>query len=356
MDLLWTGALGLLLLVPALAVVYVWALRRRRPAAVRYSSLSLVREALPRTSRLRRHLPFAIFLAAVASLVVALARPAAIVAVPTNQTTVMLTIDVSGSMCSTDVSPYRLGAAEAAAARFVAQQSATTHIGLVALSGFAEVVQAPTNDRALLDTALQSLLTGRRTAIGSGILTSIDAIAQIDPSVAPSQTDSSTAPPPQPVAPGAYAPDIIVVLTDGVSNTGPAPEDAAKQAADRGVRVYTIGFGTADGGPLDPTCATQFLGREPGAGGFGGGFGGGGGGTGFRRGIDDQALMQVASITGGKYYPAESAEQLESVFASLPTSLITKHEAVEVTVGFVITGTVLAAFAVLLGRAWRPLP
>jgi len=359
MDLLWSGALGLLLLLPLLALVYVWALRRRRPAAVRYSSLSLVREALPRTSRLRRHLPFAVFLAAVASLVVALARPAAIVAVPTNQTTVMLAIDVSGSMCSTDVPPYRLGAAEAAAARFVAEQSATTQIGIVAFSGFAEVVQTPTNDRTLLDQALQSLLTGRRTAIGSGILTSIDAIAQIDPSVAPSQTDSSTAPPPQPVAPGAYAPDIIVVLTDGVSNTGPAPVDAAQQAADRGVRVYTIGFGTPDGGPLSPECATQFLGREPGAGGFGGfggGFGGGAGGTGFRRGIDDQALMQVASITGGKYYPAESAEQLESVFASLPTSLITKHEAVEVTVGFVIAGTVLAAFAVALGRAWRPLP
>ena len=356
MDLLWAGALGLLVLVPILAAVYIWALRRRRPAAVRYSSLSLVREAMPRTSRLRRHLPFAIFLAAVASLVVALARPAAIVAVPTNQTTVMLTIDVSGSMCSTDVSPTRIQAAQAAAARFVAQQSATTQIGIVAFSGFAEVVQAPTNDRNLLDTALQSLLTGRRTAIGSGILTSIDAIAQIDPSVAPSQTDSSTAPPPQPVAPGAYAPDIIVVLTDGASNTGPTPTDAAQQAADRGVRVYTIGFGTADGGSLSPQCATQFLGGEPGGGGFGGGFGGGGGGNGFRRGIDDQALMQVASITGGKYYPAESAEQLESVFASLPTSLITKHEAVEVTVGFVIAGTVLAAFAVVLSRAWRPLP
>jgi len=356
MDLLWAGALGLLLLVPALAAVYAWALRRRRPTAVRYSSLSLVREALPRTSRLRRHLPFALFLAGVASLVVALARPAAIVAVPTNQTTVMLAIDVSGSMCSTDVSPTRIQAAEAAAARFVDQQSATTQIGIVAFSGFAEVVQAPTNDRSLLDAALQSLLTGRMTAIGSGILTSIDAIHQVDPSVALSQTDSSTAPPPQPVAPGAYAPDIIVVLTDGANNAGPSTVDAAQQAAARGVRVYTIGFGTVAGGPLSPACATQFLGHEPGAGGFGGGFGGGGGGNGFRRGIDDQALMQIASITGGKYYPADSASQLDSVFQSLPTSLIIRYETVEVTVAFVIAGTVLAALAVALGRAWRPLP
>src|SRR4029077_15931427 len=123
--------------------------------------------------------------------------------------------------CSTDVSPTRLQAAEAAAAKFVDQQSATTQIGIVAFSGFAEVVQTPTNDRALLDAALQSLLTGRMTAIGSGILTSIDALSQVDHSVAPSQTDSSTTPPPPPVAPGVYAPDIIVVLTDGVNNAGP---------------------------------------------------------------------------------------------------------------------------------------
>jgi Ca-activated chloride channel homolog len=356
MDLLWAGSLALLLLLPLLAALYVWALRRRRPAAVRYSSLSLVREALPRASRLRRHVPFALFLAAVGSLVVALARPAAIVAVPTNQTTVMLAIDVSGSMCSSDIPPSRLQAAEAAASRFVDEQSATTQIGLVAFSGFAEVVQTPTNDRSLLEAALQGLLTGRMTAIGSGILTSIDAISQIDHSVAPSQTDTSTAPAPQPVAPGDYAPDIIVVLTDGVNNAGPSPVDAAQQAADRGVRVYTIGFGTANGGPLSPTCSSQFLGREPGTGGFGGGFGGGGGGNGFRRGIDDATLQQVASMTGGKYYPAENASQLEGVFQNLPTSLITKHEAVEVTVAFVVTGTVLAALAVVLGRAWRPLP
>jgi Ca-activated chloride channel family protein len=110
------------------------------------------------------------------------------------------------------------------------------------------------------------------------------------------------------------------------------------------------------GGPFSPACWKQFLGSGPVIGGFGGGFGGGGGGNGFRRGIDDQALMQVAALTGGKYSPAESASQLESVFQALPTSLITKHEAVEVTVAFVVTGTALAALAIVLGRAWRPLP
>ncbi len=166
---------------------------------------------------------------------------------------------------------------------------------------------------------------------------------------------------PTPVPPGDYAPDIIVVLTDGANNTGPTPAQAATEAADRGIRVYTIGFGTPDGGPFDPTCATQFLGNEP-PGGFGGGFGGGGGGfgggggSGFRRGIDDQDLMQVASATGAKYYPADSAGQLESVFGSLPTNLITKHEVTELSVGFVALAAGLAGASLLLGRAWRPLP
>jgi Ca-activated chloride channel family protein len=139
-----------------------------------------------------------------------------------------------------------------------------------------------------------------------------------------------------------------------VSNAGPLPLDAAQQAVDRGVRVYTIGFGSPNGGAFDPTCAPQFLGREP-PGGFGGGPPGGFGG-GFRRGIDDTTLKQVADLTGGTYYPAESAGELNSVFASLPTSLITKHEVTEIGVGFVALGALLAALAILLGRAWRPLP
>jgi Ca-activated chloride channel family protein len=164
---------------------------------------------------------------------------------------------------------------------------------------------------------------------------------------------------------GAYAPDIVVVLTDGVSNAGPEPLDAAKQAADRGVRVYTIGFGTAEGGGRSPSCAPQFIGREPqgqqfgGFGGGGGGFGGGGGGFGgggFRRGIDEDTLKQVAATTGGAYYPAESADELLKVFESLPMSLIVRHEVAELSVGFVAAGALLAGLALLLGRAWRPLP
>jgi Ca-activated chloride channel family protein len=363
MDFLWSGLLILLVVLPVVVAVYVWAVRRRRPAGVRYSSLELVRDAMPGSSRLRRHLPFVFFIAALAALLVALARPVVILAVPTNQTTIILTIDVSGSMCSSDIPPSRLEAAEAAAASFIDKQSGTTRIGIVAFSGFAEVVQPPTNDRTSLLEALHSLATGRRTAIGEGILASIDAISEIDSSVAKSISDTSGGTPPTPVPAGDYAPDIVVLLTDGVSNTGTPPLDAAQQAVDRGVRVYTIGFGTANGGALSPTCAPQFVGREPGgaAGGFGGGgggFGGGGfgGGGNFPRGIDEATLQKIADMTGGTYHPASTAGELDSVFAGLPTHLIFKHEATEISVAFVGIGGLLSGLALLLGKAWRPLP
>jgi Ca-activated chloride channel homolog len=365
MDFQWSSLLALLLLLPVVVAVYLWSLRRGQRSGVRYSSLSLVRDAMPGSSRLRRHVPFALFLAALGILVVAMARPAVILAVPTNQTTIILTIDVSGSMCSSDIPPSRLEAAEAAAAAFIAKQASTTQIGIVAFSGFAEVVQSPTNDQTALLNALHSLATGRRTAIGDGILASIDAISQIDPAVAKSVTDSSSGVAPAPVPKGDYAPDIIVLLTDGANNTGTPPLDAAQQAADRGVRVYTIGFGTANGGSLSPTCAPQFVGREPGGGGFGGGGGGfggggfgqgGGGGGGFPRGIDEATLKQIADMTGGTYHPASTAGELGSVFANLPTNLITKHEVTEVSVLFVGGGALVAALALLLNKAWRPLP
>ena len=358
MGMLWPGFLGLLLLVPIVVAVYVWALRRRRRSGVRYSSLALIRDAVPRSSRIRRHLPFALFVLALASLAVALARPVAIVTVPAGQATIILAIDVSGSMCSTDIEPTRLEAAEAAAASFIRSQSSSTRIGIVAFAGFAAVVQAPTSDQNALLGTLKQLTTGRRTAVGSGILTSIDAISEIDSAVAPSQTEDSTGPPPAAVPAGAYAPEIIVVLTDGASNAGPPPPDAAQQAADRGIRVYTIGFGTATPQAMDPTCRLQFMGREPAGGqGFGPGFGGGGtGGSGFRRGIDEDTLKQVAEVTDGEYYPAESAGELEAVFKALPTNLIARHEVMEVSVGFAAVGLLLAGMGFLLGQAWRPLP
>jgi Ca-activated chloride channel family protein len=266
-------------------------------------------------------------------------------------------MDVSRSMCATDIPPNRLLAAEAAASSFIEGQSSTTQIGIVAFAGFAEIVQSPTTDQEVLLDVVESLTTGRRTAIGSAILKSLDAIAEIDKSVAPSVAEDDppeAAPPPVPT--GAYAPAIIVLLTDGANNAGPEPVDAAQQASARGVRVYTIGFGTADPGAGSSQCGQQFIGREPNESpGFGGG-GGGGGGGGFRRAIDEVTLTDVAEATGGTYYPAESADELRSVLESLPTSLILKHEVMEVSVAFVGLGALLVALAVLLGQAWRPLP
>jgi Ca-activated chloride channel family protein len=357
MDLLWPGFLLLLALLPLIVAAYIWTLRRRRPFAVRYSSLSLVRAALPHQSRWRRHVPFALFLLALASLVIALGRPVAIVSVPTGQTTIILTIDVSRSMCATDIEPNRLLAAEAAALSFIERQRSTTQISIVAFAGFAEMVQPPTTDQEALEAAVESLTTGRRTAIGSGILKSLDAIAEIDKNIAPSVTETSPGIAPTPVPKGAYAPDIIVLLTDGVSNAGPAPLDAAQQAVDRGVRVYTIGFGTENGSGA-PFCSRQFQGGGPldSSGGFGGGGFGGGGFGGFRRGIDEETLRQVADMTGGTYYSAESAGQLQDVFQNLPTYLITKHETTEISVAFTAIGALLAAIAIGLSLIWHPLP
>jgi Ca-activated chloride channel family protein len=359
MTFLWPYSLYLLGLIPLIIIVYILMLRRRRRFAVRYSSLALVREALPQQSWLRRHFPLALFLLALTSLIVALARPVSIVTVPAGQTAIVLAIDVSRSMCSTDVQPNRLLAAENAALSFVKNQKSNAQIGVVAFSSFAEVIQPPTMDGEALQSAIQSLLVGTRTAIGSGILKSLDAISEIDKNVAPSITDGSPGIEPQPVPKGAYAPDIIVLLTDGVSNTGPLPLDAAQQAADRGVKVYTIGFGTANGGEF-PFCGQQFQGNEPffGGGGFGnggGGFGFGGGG-GFRRGIDEQTLKQVADMTGGTYYSAESAGELQKVFQELPTYLITKHETSEISVIFTAIGALLAILAIALSLMWHPLP
>jgi len=157
-----------------------------------------------------------------------------------------------------------------------------------------------------------------------------------------------------PVPQGAYAPDIIVLLTDGVSNTGPLPLDAAQQAADRGVRVYTIGFGTANGSEFPPSCNSSQQPGDPFGGGNFGQFGGGLGG--FRRGIDEATLRQVSKMTGGEYYPAESADDLNHVLQDLPTYLITKHDTIEISVLFSAVGLLLAALAIILSMAWHPLP
>jgi Ca-activated chloride channel family protein len=294
---LWPGFLYGLILLPLLVLAYIWMLRRRRQFVIRFSSLSLVREAAGKQSWLRRHLPFVLFLLSLTSLILALTRPTASVLVPSNQATIILAMDVSRSMCSTDIPPNRLTASKDAALTFVESRERGTRIGIVAFAGFAELVQPPTDDKELLAGAITNLTTARRTAIGSAILRSIDAIAEIDERVAPTQLDASS----QPAPADGFLPHIIVLLTDGSSNAGPSPFTAADQAAQRGIRVYTIGFGTLNNSsPMN--CGDLFSESDQ-FGGLGFGFGNpfGGGGGGFRRELDEGTLKQVADITGGSY-------------------------------------------------------
>ena len=347
MELLWPGFLLLLGIVPLIIGVYIWMQRRRKRYAVRYSSLALVREALPHQSRLRRHLPFVLFLMGLTVLVIALSRPVANVLVPYGKSTIILALDVSRSMCTTDILPNRLEAAKDAARSYIQRQTTSSQIGVVAFAGFAELVQAPTSDQEVLHDAIENLTTARRTAVGSAILESLDAIAEINPDIASSVNDPAAGFQPTPVSGEDYAPDIIVLLTDGASNEGPLPLDAAQQAVDRGIRVYTIGFGTEQGGMMD--CNDGF-GRDDSFGSFG--FGGGS----FRRGIDEPTLKQIADMTGGTYYSASSADELHSVFQDLPSYLITKNETMEISIAFTAIGAILAAIAIILSILWHPYP
>jgi Ca-activated chloride channel family protein len=348
MELLWPGFLYLLVLIPILIIAYIWILRRRKPYAVRYSSLSLVRAALPQQSHWRRHIPFALFLLALSSLIVAVGRPVSTITVPASNATILLAIDVSRSMCSTDILPSRLEAAKAAALKFVEQQQGNTQIGVVAFAGFAVLVQEPTRDQDLLTTAIKNLTTARRTAIGEGILMSLDAISEIDDNITSPYSGITT----PPLPPGQYAPAIIVVLTDGVSTTGTHPLEAAQLSADRGVRVYTIGFGT-DNNTSIPNCGFQTNNDQFGGNPF---FGGGGGGGGPRREIDEETLKQVADMTGGSYHLAASSDELQDVFKNLPTQLMTVTETIEISVMFVVIGALLATLAIALSIIWHPHP
>lgn len=347
MQMLWPGFLALLGLIPLLIAVYIWRLRRRR-FVVRYSSLSLIREALPHQSRLRRHLPFALFLLALTSLVLAMTRPVNFTRIPAGKSTIILAIDVSRSMRQADIPPSRLAAAKDAALSFVVRQPPNTQIGVVAFSGYAELILPPTNDQQALRAAIDSLTTGRRTAIGLGIIESVDAIAKTMNGVMPVTSENGTNSDPSPLPEGTYIPAIIVLLTDGVTTTGPLPLEAAPEAVKRGIRIYTIGFGTEQGEamPWDqqgPRANGAPQGGDPRMGGW------------FRRGIDEETLRNVAQMTGGKYYTATSAGDLQSVFEKLPTNLVTRRETVEISVFFVATGILLASAAIALSMLWNPL-
>jgi len=274
--------------------------------------------------------------------------------VPISDSTIILALDVSGSMCSTDVDPNRLTAATTAVREFVQNQDDETRIGLVVFSGFAQLTVAPTTERDALMRSLDGLTTGRGTAIGAAMLKSVDAIAEIDPEVAPSDpgtgTDARAAPRARP--PGTYAPEIVVLLTDGANTTGVEPIDAAKTAAERGVRVYPIGFGTRN--PATMVCTAAQLGGR-GFESYGGANpppvsgGGGYGGASARSYLvaDEGTLREVANLTGGQYFAAGDAGRLQDVLRDLPRTVATQQRDVEVSVAPLALAAVL-----MLGALW----
>jgi Ca-activated chloride channel homolog len=382
MTFAWAPVLLSLLALPLLVGGYVLLLRRRRRRTVVYSSVALIRAARPTRAGWRRHVPFGLLCGALACLGAAGARPQAQVDVPLSSASVIIALDVSGSMCATDVDPNRLSAAQAAVRRFIQDQNGGTRIGLVVFSGFAQLAVPPTTNRGDLLQAVDTLTTGRGTTIGAAILKSLDAIAQINPAVAPAGTQpgdpsadgldpgsdpgpsagsgsgsggSGDGPPQQGPPNGRYAPEIIVLLTDGANTRGVTPLDAAQAAAARGVRVYPIGFGTTD--PTTLVCTAAQLGgnafNDFGAGRFG--LGGMPRRAGFLV-ADEPTLKQVATTTGGTYFAASDAGQLKGVLSDLPRQVQVQKRDVELSAPLAGLAGILVLLAVGAAVRWSTIP
>jgi len=346
MTFLWPEMLWFLLAVPVLVAAYVFLLRRRKKAAVSYASLSLMKDALGARQRFRRHLPPLLFLLALAVMTVAVARPSAVVTLPSQHETVILAMDISGSMRATDMEPSRIAAAQAAARAFVKDQPRHTRIGVVTFAGTAAVAQAPTQNHEEILAAIERFQLQRATAIGSGILISLKAIfpdAEFDlrswnprgdslrdpgRGVALDQARGPEKPAFKPVPPGSYTSAVIVLLTDGQSNVGPNPIEAARMAAERGVRIFTVGFGTVDG---------EILRFE---------------GWAMRVRLDEETLKTIADLTKGEYFYAGTAADLHKVYQTLSARLVMETQETEITALFSAAAAVLALIAAVLSVMW----
>jgi Ca-activated chloride channel family protein len=346
MTFLWPEMLFLLLLAPLLLGLYLWLLRRKKKAAVRYASLAMVREAMGPAQRMRRHIPPLLFLLSLIVMLLAVARPAAVVTLPSMNETVILAIDVSGSMRANDVLPNRLAAAQAAARAFIEDQPQNTRIGVVSFAGTASLVQAPTRTKEDLLAAIDRFQLQRGTAVGSGILVSLKALIpevefdlQADnprPSKREGGARSLDKQQPaqgkpaefRPVAPGSYSSAVIILLTDGQTTTGPDPIEAAKMAAERGVRVFTVGVGTVSG---------EILGEE---------------GWSMRVRLDEDALKDIAKTTSAQYFYAGTATDLTNIYKSLNSRLVMEKKSTEITALFAAIAAVLAVMSAMLSMLW----
>jgi Ca-activated chloride channel family protein len=331
MSFLWIRMLWLLLLVPVLVLVYILLQRRRQKYAVRYASLSLVKDALGRGPGVRRHIPAILFLVGLAVAIVALARPATTVVLPSQQGTVILTLDISGSMRAEDMQPNRLEAAKAAARAFVEKQPKNVRIGIVAFSTTSALVQAPTKDRDQVISAINRLATQRGTAVGNGILTSLRAIFEESESdMSLSLFDSFGEPESlrEAVEPGSYSNAVIVLLSDGQSNRGPDPLDMADRAANLGVRIYTVGLGSPEG------VIMNFWGRS------------------IRVRLDEEALKGIARKTDGSYFRADNETDLRTIYETLSTKFVSQREKTEITAFFTAAAALIMFAGVLLSLLW----
>jgi Ca-activated chloride channel family protein len=341
MTFLWPGMLWLLAAVPALVALYVVLLRRKKKAALRYASLGLVRDAIGAGQRIRRHVPPLLLLAGLLLLIGAVARPAAVISLPSQRQTIILAMDVSGSMRAKDVQPNRLVASQEAAKAFIGAVPRDVRIGIVSFAATAAVVQPPTQNREDLIAAINRFQLQRGTATGSGIIVSLATIFPdegIDVSELIYGRGGGPRPmvgarPPEkkelkPVPPGSYASAAIILLTDGQRTTGPDPTEAAKMAADRGVRVFTVGFGTKAG---------DVIGFE---------------GWSFRARLDEESLKHIAATTRGEYFYAGTATDLSRVYDTLSTRLVVERRETEITALFAAGGALAALAAGLLSLLW----
>jgi Ca-activated chloride channel family protein len=335
---LWPRLLWLCALLPVLLAVYWRVQSRRRNPAVRYAGLTPVQEATGFMATLRRNLPPALLFLALALMIVAIARPAAVIMVPSRHEAVILAMDVSGSMRATDVKPNRITAAQEAARAFVAEVPRSTRVGVVAFAATASVVQYPTTSRDNVRAAIDRFQLQPGTAIGSGILVALKTIfpdldvdllsANLRRGDAQKKPRESDQPAEKPVEPGSHGSAVIVLLSDGQSTTGPDVEAAAKIAAERGVRVYTVGIGT----PTGETLSID--------------------GWSMRVRLDEAALKSIATLTRGEYFQAATAADLKQIYEALTTRLMFERRETEISAIVAGVAALLALLSATLSLWW----
>ena len=334
MSFAWPEAFWLAVLLPLAVAGYLYLLRRKKKAALRYSNLALVKAAMGGAPSWRRHVPPALLLAALAAMIVAIARPEALVTLPANNETVILAMDVSGSMRATDVAPNRLAAAQAAAKQFIAEVPSSVKIGIVAFAGTATVAQAPTRNKDDLVAAIDRFQLQRATAIGSAIIVSMATLfpdGGYDVASFTYERQSQRMPPKssfRPMPPGSYASAVIVLLTDGQRTAGPDSLEAARLAADRGVRIYTVGVGTPQG---------AIVGIE---------------GWSMHVRLDEETLKSIADLTRGEYFYAGSAPDLNQIYRHLTSRFVLETKKTEVGALFTAAAGLLVLAAAGLSLFW----